>query len=475
MEDGTHNEAAYPIFANPILRRLIPLIVAFAFFMEQLDSTIITTAIPDIAHELGVKPLAMNLAITSYVLSLAVFIPVSSWFADRFGTRRVFAGALAMFTIGSGLCGLSSNLPSLVLMRVIQGFGGAMMTPVGRLILLRSFPRSELLTAMTYMIVPAVIGPTIGPLLGGILTTYASWRWLFYVNVPFGVVGIILTLRFIGDGRLKEPPRFDLPGFLLCGAGLALLQFGLENVGRPMLPGYGIVLLFVAGITSLAVFAVHAMRVKDPALDLRLFGIRTLRVSSLAGGVSRIGVNAVPFMLPLMLQLGFGLSPIQSGSLTFVASLGTLAVRPVSALLLRTLGFRTLLLVNGVICATVIAAFALVQPSTPRWLIIGLVLVFGMVRSTQFVTTNTLTYADTPANKLSRSTSLGGVVQQLTVSTGVAIAAALLGVIAGPDRVPSVGQFHLAFVLVALITLASVPGFLLLKPADGAHVSHHRG
>jgi EmrB/QacA subfamily drug resistance transporter len=426
------------------------------------------------AHELGVLPLAMNLAITSYILSLAVFIPVSSWFADRFGTRRVFAGALAVFTIGSGLCGLSDNLPTLVAMRVLQGFGGAMMTPVGRLVLLRSFPRSELVTAMTYMVVPSVIGPTMGPLLGGLITTYASWRWLFYVNVPFGLVGMFLALRFIADGRAQEPPRFDLRGFLLCGAGLALLQFALENVGRPMLPPSGVAAMFVVGAICLGWFALHALRKTDPALDLRLFSIRTLRVSSLVGGLSRMGVNAVPFMLPLMLQLGFGLSPIQSGSLTFVTSIGTLAVRPISARLLRWLGFRNLLLGNAVLCSAVIAAFALTGPATPHWLIVVHVLFFGVVRSTQFVTTNTLTYADTPSAKLSRSTSLGGVVQQLTISLGVAMAATILGVIAGPALAPSVAQFHLAFVLVALVTLSSAPGFLLLARDDGEHVSHHR-
>ncbi len=471
---GGSQDDDHPVLASRGLRLLIPLIVAFAFFMEQLDSTIITTAIPDMAGELHVTPLAMNLAITSYVLSLAVFIPVSSWFADRFGTRRVFAAALAIFTLGSMLCGLADNLPELVAMRVLQGFGGAMTTPVGRLILLRAFPRSELVTAMTYMTVPAVLGPTIGPLLGGLLTTYASWRWLFYVNVPFGALGIVLTLRFVAEGRAKEPPAFDATGFVLCGAGLALLQFGLENAGHRVLPPLGVAGLFVGGLACLLAFARHALRTPDPALDLRLFSIRTLRVSSLVGGVSRTGANAVPFMLPLMLQLGFGLSPVQSGSLTFVTSLGTLAVRPVSARLLRWFGFRRLLMGNAVVCAGVIASFALVNPGTPHWAVLCLVLVFGITRSTQFVTTNTLTYTDTPSSKLSRSTSLGGVVQQLTVSGGVAIAAALLAALAAPAAVPSVAEFHLAFVLVALVTLASAPGFLLLRPGDGAHVSHHR-
>ena len=473
--DGVEpEESVHPIHQNRKLRLLIPLIVAFAFLMEQLDSTIITTAIPDMARALRVTPLAMNVAVTSYILSLAVFIPVSSWFADRFGTRHVFAGALVIFTLGSALCGLSDSLPMLVAMRVLQGFGGAMMTPVGRLVLLRSFPRSELVTAMTYMIVPAVIGPTIGPLLGGFLTTYASWRWLFYVNIPVGVVGTLLALRFFTDGRASEPPRFDMAGFLLIGAGLALLQFALENVGHPILPRLDVVALAGAGAACLALFARHALRTPDPALDIRLFAIRTLRVSTLAGGVSRTGANAVPFMLPLMLQLGFGLSPLQSGSLTFVTALGTLMVRPASAGLLRLVGFRPLLIGNAVLAAAVIAAFALVQPRTPHWVIIVQVLAFGVVRSTQFVTTNTLTYADTPASKLSRSTSLGGVVQQLTVSLGVAMAATLLSVLAGPATVPSVANFHAAFVIVAVVMLASAPGFLLLRPEDGAHVSHHR-
>jgi EmrB/QacA subfamily drug resistance transporter len=456
------------------LRLLIPLIVAFAFLMEQLDSTIVTTAIPDMARSLGVPPLQMNLAITSYILSLAVFIPVSGWIADRFGARRVFAAALLIFTIASALCGFAQSLPMLIATRVFQGFGGAMMTPVGRLVLLRAFPRSELVTAMTYMTVPAIIGPTIGPLLGGLLTTYANWRWIFYVNVPIGLVGMALALRYVEDLRLPNPPRFDIPGFLLVGAGLASLQFALENIGHPLVPPPIVVVFGVAAVALLAGFWAYAHGKPDPALDLSLMSIRTFRVSTMAGGVSRMGVNAVPFMLPLMFQIGFGLSPAQSGSLTFVVSLGSLAVRTVSSRLLRTLGFRGVLTINGVVCAGVIAAFALTTATTPHWLVFLHVLGFGVVRSVQFMTTNTLTYADTPANKLSRSTSLGGVIQQLTVSFGVSIGATLLALIAGPGHLPSVVDFHHAFLLVALLTLASAPGFLLLTPGDGAHVSRYR-
>ena len=398
-------------------------------------------------------------------------MPLSGWVADRYGARRVFAAALAIFTAASVLCGLSSSLRVLVAMRVLQGFGGAMMTPVSRLVLLRAFPRSQLVTAMTYVTVPAVIGPAIGPILGGLLTTYASWRWVFYVNVPIGVIGILLALRFVEDTRADRQARFDMPGFLLCGAGLGLLQFAFENVGHPLLPTAAVLGLAATGVLLLGAYVPYARRRPDAALDLSLFAIRTFRVGSLAGGLSRVGVNAVPFMLPLLFQIGFGLSPVQSGSLTFVSSLGTLVVRPVSALLMRRFGYRGLLSANGVICAVIIASFALVQPTTPHWAVFLLVLVFGVARSTQFVTSNTLTYADTPSAKLSRSTSLGGVIQQLTVSFGVSVAAALLGLLAGPGRLPDVADFHDAFLLVALITLASAPGFLRLRPDDGAQVS----
>ncbi len=287
-------EAGFAALRSRKLRLLIPLTVAFAFMMEQLDSIITTTAIPDIALGLGAAPLQMNLAITSYILSLAVFMPVSGWLADRFGARRVFTAALLIFTVASGLCGLCGTLPQLVAMRVLQGFGGAMMTPVGRLILLRSFPRSQLVTAMTYMTVPAVIGPTLGPLLGGVLTTYAGWRWLFYVNVPVGLVGIALALRYVEDTKLPRTPRFDMPGFLLCGVGLALLQFALETVGHPIQPPFATGALFGTAVLLLAAYGWYARRRQDPALDLTLFRDRCFRVSTLVGGFSRMAPTGCP-------------------------------------------------------------------------------------------------------------------------------------------------------------------------------------
>lgn len=466
---------AFAIARDPRLRLLIPLVVAFAFFMEQLDSTIVATAIPDMARSLGTTALRMNLAITAYTLSLAVFIPISGWIADRYGTRRVFALALGVFTLGSMACGLSDSLPVLVATRVLQGFGGAMMTPVGRLILLRAFPRSELATAMNYMTVPAVIGPTLGPVLGGMLTSWASWRWIFYVNVPVGLVGIALALRFVEDSRETNPVRLDMTGFLLCGAGLALLQFALENLGHPLLPPPGVAAMAVAAAVLLALFAAHARRVRDAALDLSLFAIRSFRVGTLTGGLSRIGVNTVPFMLPLMLQVGFGLSPAQSGALTFATSLGSLAARPFSRRLLQALGFGRLLGWNALLCSLVLAGFALIRADTPHWIVFLYAAVYGICRNIQFLNSNTLAYADMPAAKLSRSTSLGGVLQQLTITFGVSLAATLLALIAGPEGVPAPSDFHRAFLLVALIPLASMPGLLALPAAVGAHVSHWRG
>ena len=315
------------------------MMVAMAFLMEQLDSTIITTAVPDIARSLHVTPVQMSLAVAAYVLAVAVFIPVSGWFADRFGARRVFVSALAIFTLGSALCGLARSLEMLVAMRVVQGLGGAMMTPVGRLILLRSFPRSQLMTAMTYTTLPAIIGPVIGPLLGGILTTTLSWRWIFYVNLPFGLLGMLLALRYIANTREAKVVRFDFPGFLMVGGGLGLLQFGMENVSRPILSLWTIALTIIAAVALLLSFGLYAKRTIAPAVDLGLFRMRSFRVGTLAGGLCRIGMNGVPFLLPLMLQVGFGLSPVSSGAITFVGSTGAILIRSLVSPVLRRHGF----------------------------------------------------------------------------------------------------------------------------------------
>jgi EmrB/QacA subfamily drug resistance transporter len=446
---------------------MIPLVVAMAFLMEQLDSTIITTAVPDIARSLNVAPLQMSLAVAAYVLSVAIFIPVSGWFADRFGARRVFVAALVVFTIGSMLCGLAQSFPMLVAMRVVQGLGGAMMTPVGRLILLRSFPRSELMTAMTWMTLPAITGPVIGPLLGGVLTTALSWRWIFYVNLPFGLLAIALALRFVKNMPEERVPRFDFAGFLMVGCGLGLLQFGLENIGRPVVSAPVVLAATVAAVLLLLGFGLYARRAATPVIDLGLFGRRSFRVGTLAGGLARVGLNGVPFLLPLMLQVGFGLSPVTSGSITFVGAIGAVAMRSLLAKLVRRHGFRFVLTASAVAGALAVAGFSFIGPQTPHWMILLWVFFFGLTRSSQFMTSNTLSYSDMPDSHLSRATSLGGVLQQLSVSFGVSVSALLLALVSRHVAVPSPALFHEAFLLSALIPLLAIPGFLTLASSDG--------
>src|SRR3984885_3415375 len=450
---------------------MIPMMVAMAFLMEQLDSTIITTAVPDIARSLHVTPVQMSLAVAAYVLAVAVFIPVSGWFADRFGARRVFVSALAIFTLGSALCGLARSLEMLVAMRVVQGLGGAMMTPVGRLILLRSFPRSQLMTAMTYTTLPAIIGPVIGPLLGGILTTTLSWRWIFYVNLPFGLLGMLLALRYIANTREAKVVRFDFPGFLMVGGGLGLLQFGMENVSRPILSLWTIALTIIAAVALLLSFGLYAKRTIAPAVDLGLFRMRSFRVGTLAGGLCRIGMNGVPFLLPLMLQVGFGLSPVRSGPITFVGSIGAILIRSLVSPVLRRHGFRIVLVLSAIIGSVPLAGFAFIEPRTPHWLIMLYVFIFGLMRSAQFMTSNTLAYSDMPDSHLSRATSLGGVLQQLSVSFGVSVGAVLLSLVSLHSHILTPEHFHETFLLMAIIPLLAVPGFIALRVGDGAKVT----
>jgi EmrB/QacA subfamily drug resistance transporter len=445
-----------------------------AFLMEQLDSTIITTAVPNIARNLQVTPVQMSLAVAAYVLAVAVFIPVSGWFADRFGSRRVFVAALAVFTLGSALCGMAQNFPMLVAMRVLQGLGGAMMTPVGRLILLRSFPRGQLMTAMTYMTLPAIMGPVAGPLLGGVITTYLSWRWIFYVNLPVGLMGIILAMRFAPDFREPAITRFDFPGFLMVGGGLGLFQFGLENVSRPVISLPTIIATLVAAVLLLAGFWFYARKAPAPAVDMGLFRIRSFRVGTLAGGLCRIGMNGVPFLLPLMLQVGFGLSPIASGSLTFIGSVGAVLIRTLISPLLRRLGFRFVMITSAIAGSLCLAGFTLIGPHTSHWIILIYVFVFGLTRSAQFMTSNTLSYSDMPDSHLSRATSLGGVLQQLSVSFGVSFSAVLLSLVSLHSHTLGPAQFHLVFLLSAIIPLLALPGFMTLRREDGVKVTGWR-
>lgn len=460
-----------PSIRLPKGTRVIPFIVAFGFLLEGIDSTCITTAIPQMAASLNVSPVSLNLAITAYVLSLAVFIPISGWVADRYGSRRVFCAAIVVFTAGSLACGLANSLPMLVAMRALQGIGGAMMTPVGRLILLRTFSRQQLVVAMAYMSIPSLLGPTIGPLLGGLLTTYANWRWIFLINLPIGILGIIMTLRYVRDVVPPVRTRFDISGFLICAAALALLQFTIENIGRHVLPVWTVIGIAMAAIACMILYIRYARVHTDPVLDLNLFRIRTFSIANGAGGLCRTAMNAAPFMLPLLLQVGFGRSPVESGTITLMLGIGAFTVKPVSSALLRWLGFNRLLTANAVLAGVSIAGFALFSATTPTWVMIAYVMAFGIFRTMQFTSINGLGYSEIPPEQLSRSVSLGGVAQQLTNGFGVSLSAAMLNLLATPGEALSVLDLRITFVMMGLLSIASVPLFMRLQPGDGAQVS----
>jgi EmrB/QacA subfamily drug resistance transporter len=452
---------------------LVPLVVACAMFMQNLDSTVIATALPTIARSLHESPLRLNVAITCYLLSLAVFIPISGWTADRFGARRVFSLAIVVFTLGSVACGISNSLPALVASRILQGIGGALMVPVGRLVLLRTVPKSDLVRAMSFVSVPALIGPVMGPPVGGFIVTYASWRWIFFINIPIGVLGIVLVNLLVGD--LKETGRrpFDLAGFALTGIGLASLAFGFENVGRGALPSPAVIALLLVGGVCLALYIRHAYRVSHPIIDLALLKIPTYAMASVGGFLFRMGLGALPFLLPLMLQVGFGLSALHSGLLTFASAAGAMLMKTSAVRILRTLGFRLVLVGDAVISAAFLFGYSLFRPSTPHLVIFVALLVGGFFRSLQMTSINTLSYADVPPAMLSRATSLTSMAQQLSQTAGVATAALLLHValtLRGGATL-SAPDFYPVFVGVALISLLSVPFFLKMSPDAGAEVS----
>lgn len=442
-------------------------------FMQSLDSTVIATALPTIAHSLGESPLRLNVAITCYLLSLAVFVPISGWVADRFGARRVFSGAIVVFTLGSVGCGLADSLPALVAARIVQGMGGALMVPVGRLVLLRTVAKADLVRAMSYVSVPALIGPVMGPPLGGFIVTYASWRWIFFINIPIGILGIVLVNLFVSD--LKETGRrpFDFGGFALTAVGLATLAFGFENVGRGALPAAAVIGLLVVGAVCTFFYVRHASRVSHPIIDLALMKIPTYASATIGGFLFRMGLGALPFLLPLMLQVGFGLDALSSGLLTFASAAGAMTMKMTAAQIIRTLGFRIVLVGDAVISACFLFGYSLFRPETPHLVIFLALLAGGFFRSLQMTSINTLSYADVPPAMLSRATSLTSMAQQLSQTVGVATGAVFLQVALAlrGGAALTAGDFYPAFIGIALMSLLSVPFFLRMAPDAGAEVS----
>ena len=454
-------------------RILTPLIIACALFMENMDSTVIATSLPAIAADLHEDPIALKLALTSYLISLAVFIPASGWVADRFGARTIFCSAIAVFTIGSILCGYSGGLFEFVLARAVQGLGGAMMVPVGRLILLRSTPKSEILGALAWLSVPALVGPVIGPPLGGFITTYFHWRWIFWLNVPIGIVGIALAARYIENLRDASPARFDALGFLLTATGLSTLMFGLTVAGRDFISVPADIALVATGVATLALYVVHARRTPHALIDLKLLRLPTFRIGIGGGFIFRIGIGAIPFLLPLMLQLTFGLSPFASGSLTFAAAAGALVMKMTAPPILKRIGFRRVLVANAVVSTAFLAVNALFTPATPHWLILLVLLTGGFARSLQFTSVNAIIFSDVSSADMGKATSFSGAAQQLSLSFGVALGAAALEVSqAWHGRGGLLTQdFAFAFLVVSAVSSLSVLAFLRVARDAGANVS----
>jgi EmrB/QacA subfamily drug resistance transporter len=453
--------------------RLIPLIIASALFMENMDGTIIATALPSIARDLGTDAVVLKLAFTTYLLSLTVFIPVSGWLADRFGARHVFRAAIAIFTLGSLACGSATTLGELVAARGLQGVGGAMMVPVGRLILLRSVPKAELVDALAWLTIPALLGPLVGPPVGGLITDTAGWRWIFWMNLPFGILALVLATRYMPDDRADRVPPLDVKGFLLSGAGLSALVFGFTVMGRDLLPGWSPSALVIAGLVLCGLYVRHAARSKDPILDLRLLRIETFRAGVVGGSLFRVGVGAVPFLLPLMFQLAYGMSAFQSGLITFVAAAGAISMKFGAARLIRRFGFRRLLLVNGLLASVSIFLMGLLSSATP-WIIAALVLFAGgFLRSLQFTALNAMSYSDVDNAQASYATSLYTVVQQLSLSMGVVLAAFVLEGAQwwrGEETLMPM-DFTIAFCVVALVSTSAVLQYIALSPGAGASVS----
>jgi len=451
----------------------LPWIAAMAFFMQALDATILNTALPAIAESLNRSPLAMQSAIISYTLTVAMLIPVSGWLADRFGTRRVFMLAVTLFTLGSLACALSSSLGELVIFRVIQGVGGAMMMPVARLALLRAYPRSELLPVLNFVTMPGLVGPILGPVLGGVLVTWASWHWIFLINIPIGIAGLFYARKFMPN--FTTPRRkFDMGGFFLFGLSLVLFSSGMELFGEKVVATWLAVSIIFSGILLFLLYIRHARRHPTPLISLSLFNTRTFSVGIAGNIASRLGTGCVPFLMPLMLQVGFGYPALIAGCMMAPTAVGSILAKSGVTQLLRRLGYRRTLVGVTVFIGVMIAQFSLQSAALPVWMLILPLFVLGMAMSIQFTSMNTITLADLSDENASGGNSMLAVTQQLSISLGVAVSAAVLRFYEGFDSNNTVEQFHSTFITMGVLTVVSALVFMLLKPKDGRNLIKER-
>jgi EmrB/QacA subfamily drug resistance transporter len=457
-------------------KRLLPWLVAVAFFMEALDTTILNTAVPAISSALGVAPLSMKAVLASYTLSLAVFIPISGWMADRFGTRRVFASAIGLFTLGSFLCGISSDIHLLVACRILQGCGGAMMVPVGRLTLVRTFAKSDLLRTMSFVSIPALVAPMLGPIAGGLIVGYLHWRFIFFLNIPIGLAGLILVYLHLPDYREETHP-LDVVGLFLFGSGIALLSYVLEIFGEHTLRPPVISGLLVLSVVLLAGYGIHARSLRFPLLQLRLFSIRTFRAAVSGSFFTRLGIGGVPFLLPLLYQVGLGFTPIQSGLLVMPQAIASIAMKTIMPGLLKRIGYRGVLISNTLILGVLLIVFATIGLQTPVWAIVLQAFLYGAFTSLQYTSMNTLVYADVADKDTSSASSIASTAQQMSISFGVAaagLATAFFVPSTHSEPTQMIQGIHKALVALGLLTIVSTIVFGSLKSGDGDDVSMHK-
>ncbi len=457
------------------MTRTLPLVLAVALFMENMDSTVIATSLPAIAADIGTSPVALKLALTAYLVSVAIFIPVSGWMADRFGAKRVFRIAILVFIAGSVLCAMSGSLGAFVVSRFLQGMGGAMMTPISRLVLVRATPREQLVSAMAWLTIPALLGPIAGPPLGGFLTTYFSWHWIFLINVPIGLLGIAIIGRVMPEipGAPRKP--MDFVGFFLAGTAASGIVFGLSVVSLPALPPIVGVIVTLLGAVFGVTYFFHQRRVRHPVLDFAVFGNQAFRLAVMSSALFRIGSGAIPFLLPLMFQIGFGLTPFQSGMLTFVTAGGALMMKFLAPTVLRLGGFRTVLIAAAVLAGLITWSYGLFDPRTGYAIILGVLLVSGFLRSLFFTSVNALIFADLDEHQTAPATAIASASQQISIALGVAFGASLLEAHTMVTGEPlGANSFPPAFLAVGTISiLAALP--LLKLAADAAStVSGHR-
>ncbi len=459
-------------------KRLLPWLVAVAFFMESLDTTILNTAVPAISAALHVSPLSMKAVLASYTLSLAVFIPISGWVADKFGTRRVFAAAIGLFTLGSFLCGISSNIHLLVACRVLQGCGGSMMVPVGRLTLVRTFAKSELVRTMSFVSIPALVAPMLGPISGGLIVGYLHWRFIFFLNIPIGLAGLLLVYLHLPDYREENTPPLDGVGLILFGSGIALLSYVLEVFGEHTLSSREITSMAVLSLSLLAGYALHARTLEHPLLRLDLFRIRTFAAAVSGSFFTRIGIGGVPFLLPLLYQVGLGFTPIQSGLFIMPQAMAAMSMKPLMPRLLERLGYRGVLVSNTIVLGLLLMLFATVGLHTPIWVIVLQAFCYGAFTSLQYTSMNTLVYADTSDDETSAASSIASTMQQMSISFGVATAGLATAFFipasarSSPDAM--IHGIHKALMALGVLTILSTIVFRSLHRNDGDSVSHQK-